>query len=126
MEHYPKRWELADNSSIPHHINQLYRYFGSGDDLQVDCVLHNQFFIYKDTSSGSKGFWQNPDQKPEVKGNLFPFTNFASVVSDKSQPVDETILFHKQSKLIVTGHQFQFVYKPVGYKTPNLLWINYG
>ena len=47
-------------------------------------------------------------------------------ISDKSQPVDDTVFFHKQSKLILTGHHFEFMYKPIGFKTPDLLKFEGG
>jgi hypothetical protein len=115
MKEFPDRWELVDNTTTPHHVHQLLHYFGSGDDLQVDCVLFNQLFGYTDETSGSCGFWQNPEDKAELKGEMFPLTKMAKAMSEMSQPLDDVVFFHKKSKLLITGHHFEFSYTPKGH-----------
>ena len=117
IKEYPNRWELADNTTTPNHVHQLFKYFGSGDQMQVDCIVFNQLYIYKDCKSGEAGIWQHPDQEPKLVGNLYPFTHFAKVIADVSQNTDDTIFFHKKSKMIFTGHLFEFSYVPVGHVT---------
>lgn len=73
MKDFPNRWQLADNSTTPHHVNQLYKFFGSGGDLQVDCVLFNQLFTYTDAISKKVGSWTMPDDQPETKPTKFIF-----------------------------------------------------
>jgi hypothetical protein len=48
---YPDRWQLVDNTTVPNHCYQLLMYFGEGDNLQVDCVIFNQLFGYKDENN---------------------------------------------------------------------------
>lgn len=38
QKEYPSRWELVDNTTVPHHAYQLLDYFGDGANMQVDCV----------------------------------------------------------------------------------------
>ena len=117
MQKYSDRWELADNTTTPHHVHQVLKYFGKGNDMQVDCILFNQLYIYKDCKSGAAGIWQHPDQEPKLVGNLYPFTHFAKVIADVSQNTDDTIFFHRKSNVIFTGHLFEFSYVPVRHVT---------
>ena len=115
MKNYPDRWELADNTSTKHHVHQLFQYFGQGDDLQVDCVIFNQFFNYTDA------FWKDPNQKPDFLTNMDFFKKFLPVNLDKSQNCDDVMFYHKGSKLLITGHHFEFSYVPVGHEGPEEL-----
>ena len=63
-----------DNTTVLHHCNQLLKYFGSGDDMQVDCVLFNQLFGYKDATSKSIGNWCVCDDKPKLRNSAAAFS----------------------------------------------------
>jgi hypothetical protein len=120
MKEYPDRWELVDNTTTPHHVHQLLHYFGSGDDMQVDCVLFNQLFGYTDENSGACGMWQHPEVEPVLKGEMYPLTTLGPLMKDVSQPLDDVMFFHKKSKLLVTGHHFEFAYTPKGHVQPKV------
>lgn len=117
---YPDRWILVDNTTIEHHAFQLLKYFGSGDDLQVDCVLFNQMYGYKDSTSCSVGGYCGSDSKPKMTSTYdMMFKFLPTLLGDVSCPIDELMFFHKPSRLLVTGHHFQFVYTPRGYTLPD-------
>jgi hypothetical protein len=113
MKQYPERWELVD-------VHQLLHFFGSGDDLQVDCVLFNQLYGNTDEHSGECGFWQGPEDKPELKGEMYPLTTLAELMKDMSQPMDDVMFFHKKTKLLISGHHFEFAYTPKGHVQPKV------
>ena len=116
MENYPDRWELADNTTTEHHVHQLFEYFGGGpgdeDGLQVDCVVFNQLFGYPDA------FWTDPDAEPTMYSNKEFFTKFIPANLDKSQNIDDVMFYHKKSKLLITGHHYEFSYCPCGHQNP--------
>jgi hypothetical protein len=58
QKEYPSRWELVDNTTVPHHTYQLLDYFGDGANMQVDCVVFNQIMSYDDKNSGEAGSCQ--------------------------------------------------------------------
>lgn len=117
-EDFADRWELVDNTTVPHHCHQLLEYFG-GD--QVDCVLFDQIYGYPDKDSVEMGNWKDADSKPRP----VPWSDFVT----KMMPMmtrhvvhsDEPVFFHAPSKLIVTGHHFEFCYLPNGYAVPKEL-----
>ena len=116
MEKYPDRWELADNTTTEHHVHQLFEYFGGGpgdeDGLQVDCVVFNQLFGYPDA------FWTDPDCEPIIYSNKEFFTKFIPANLDKSQNMDDVMFYYKKSKLLITGHHYEFSYCPCGHQNP--------
>jgi hypothetical protein len=81
---YADRWELVDNTTTPHHAHQLLKYFGSGDDLQVDCIIFNQLFFYSDETSCSIGMLENAHSKPKLFSNGFVFKDMGKLMGDHS------------------------------------------
>lgn len=111
---YPGRWELVDNTSFAHHVNQLLFYFGSGQDMQVDCIIFNQFNLYQDKTSQAVGIAKDATYKDENTSlGFFSFLNgYASLAADLSCPIDDVVFYHKPTRMIITGHHFEFVYVP--------------
>lgn len=108
QEEYPARWELVDNSTVKNHANQLLRYFGSGDDVQVDCIIFNQLYGYTDKTSGNAGCHTGPEHKMKDKTTTKEFLKTVSALQgDLSQPLDDVVFFHRPSGLIITGHHFE-------------------
>ena len=109
QEEYPDRWELVDNTTVEHHANQLLKFFGSGDDLQVDCVVFNQLYGYTDKTSGEAGCHTGPDHQTKEKTTMKAFfKTMGALHGDLSQPLDDIVFFHKPTGLIVTGHHYEF------------------
>jgi len=100
MKEYPDRWELIDNSTAPNHAYQLLKYFGSGDDIQVDCVLFNQLYGYKDATSKANGVRTRRDGKDKVVGSSF-VRRFAAQVDGK-KVLDNLYILSKLR--LVGGH----------------------
>ena len=113
---YPDRWMLVDNSTTDHHVHQLLKYFGSGDNLQVDCILFNQLYGYSDKTSGESGCHQSPEAKVGDNGFKHVFKALTALGGDVSTPTDDTIFYHMPSGLIITGHHWEFCYYPKGYE----------
>eukprot|EP00978_Attheya_sp_CCMP212_P023680 scaffold73024_cov61-Attheya_sp.AAC.1 len=84
MEEFPDRWELVDNTTVPHHAYQLLRYFGSGDELQVDCIVFNQLFFYSDETSRSIGCAGKSGYQDSIKSNGFVFKLVGTLMGDHS------------------------------------------
>jgi hypothetical protein len=100
---YPERWELADNTSTEHHVHQLLHYFGSGADLQVDCVLFDQAYIHGDAV---EGVWRDPTGAKWLT-NTDVFTVLPKLENAKDDLSDETVFFYKPLKLAITGHHYE-------------------
>jgi hypothetical protein len=118
---YPDRWELADNATSKHHVHQLYRYFGQGDDLQVDCVIFNRLMLYPDKTSVGNGMWESPEGDPVKFTNTEFFTKFMPTFKDRSENADDVMFYHRGTRLLITGHHFEFVYIPPGHTVPDAL-----
>lgn len=117
-QQFKDRWELADNSTHPHHIYQLEKYFGD----QVDCVLFNQLMAYPDKKSAEVGNYKNSEDKPTKVGVWEFITKRASLFKMADTRNDDTVFYHKNSKLIITGHHWEFAYiPPSGYELPKEL-----
>lgn len=111
---YPERWELVDNTSTRHHVHQLLHYFGSGENLQVDCIVFNQLNLYKDKTSQAAGIASLGTYKDKkTSKSLFAFMKgFAALSADLSCPIDDVVFYHKATKMAITGHHFAFAYIP--------------
>lgn len=118
QEDYPDRWILADNSTTEHHVHQLRKYFGSGDNLQVDCVLFNQLYGYSDKTSGESGCHQSPEAEVKANGFKKVFSTLTALGGDQSTPTDDTVFYHKPTGLLITGHHWEFCYYPKGFDVP--------
>ena len=110
---FKDRWELADNTTVPYHVYQLLKFFGSGDDLQVDCILHDQLYMYADKHANDCGFtWSSHKDFEENK--IMPAMTFLSVVpgliGTPAAHADEPLFYHKESGLVISGHQLEFQY----------------
>lgn len=119
MEKYPDRWQLYDNSTTPNHCHQLLKYFGSGDDMQVDCVIFNQFFGYSDATAAASGLRSKTDDSPDkvyTSGDVVK--SVMPVMTSKEEPIDDTCFFHKASGMLITGHHYEFAYFPIGWTEP--------
>ena len=115
IKEYPDRWELADNTTNPHHVYQLHDYFGD----QVDCVLFNQLYCYSDKSGKECGSWCAPEEKGKLYSNTEAFSQLIfGLFTDFSARNDEPVFFHKASGLIITGHHWEFTCAPKGYERP--------
>ena len=115
MSEYPNRWELADNTTKKHHVYQLEEYFGD----QVDCVLFNQLYGYDDKTGKECGSWCTPEEKGTLYGNLDAFQKLIfGLFQDFSCRDDEPVFFHKATRMIITGHHWEFTYAPPGYVKP--------
>jgi hypothetical protein len=109
-ERYADRWELLHGPRPA----QLVEAFGD----QIDTVVFDQLFSYSDQRAAELGGAKN-HESPEVKvGGLKMMKTMGTMMSDVSQPNDELFLFHAASGLAIAGHNFQFIYKPKGYKAP--------
>lgn len=127
QKEYPERWELVDNSTTEHHAQQLLKYFGSGDDLQIDCIIFNQLYGYSDKTSGESGCQCSPEHEMKEKTTTKEFFNtIGMLTSDFSTPQDDVVFFHKASGLIITGHHYEFSYMPKGYILPDELAFSGG
>lgn len=109
QKEYPSRWELVDNTTVPHHAYQLLDYFGDGDNMQVDCVVFNQFMSYDDKTSGEAGSCQWIEgHKPKENASTGEFmTSMGKLQADMSCRTDDIMFFHKPTKLLITGHHFE-------------------
>jgi len=114
-EEFKDRWELADNTTEPHHVYQLTKYFGK----QVDCVLFNQIYSYPDKDSVDVGNLKDSESKPRPVAWM-DFLKFGTGTMQKQiVPTEEPIFFHAASKMIITGHHFEFAYIPPTYTMPD-------
>ena len=108
QKEYPSRWELVDNTTVPHHAYQLLDYFGGGDDMQVDCIVFNQFMGYDDKTSGESGACQwIDDHTPKENVTTGEFMKSMGVLQNMSCRTDDIMFFHKPTKLLITGHHFE-------------------
>jgi hypothetical protein len=120
QKEYASRWELVDNTTVPHHAYQLLDYFGVGDNMQVDCVVFNQFMSYDDKTSGEAGSCQWIEgHKPKENVTTREFMkSMGTLQADMSCRTDDIMFFHKPTSLLITGHHYEFAYLPKGYKMP--------
>ena len=111
QKEYSDRWELVDNTTVPHHAYQLLDYFGGGDDMQVDCVVFNQFFTYDDKLSIETGAcqWIEGHEPKEMTAREF-MKSMGKLQTDLSCRTDDIMFFHKPTKLLITGHHFEVSY----------------
>ena len=111
---YADRWELVDNTTVPYHANQLLKYFGG----EVDAVIMDQFITYADKDSLKAQCWGSCDDAAQTKTALDFLQTMPTLMSSPSVSDDEPCFFHKASKLILTGHNYEFAYMPPGYVAP--------
>lgn len=111
-EKYAARWELMHGTKP----QQLIEEFGD----QIDIVIFDQLFGYKDKISGElfEGGALDHSSKPTNYGGFKMMMKFGKMMGDTSQPNDEVTFFHRKSGLAIAGHNFQFSYMPKGYKVP--------
>ena len=115
---FPDRWELVDNTTVPYHANQLFKYFGSGEDMQVDVVILDQFITYADKDSRESGSWGCCEDQPRTLTTMEFLSSVPKLLASPTVSDDEPCFFHKKSKLILTGHNYEFAYFPPGHKVP--------
>lgn len=99
-EKYPDRWELADNTTTPHHVQQLLDYFDG-----VDCVLHNQLFVHADQVGSDMGTWRHC-QEPK-KFSSKEFFKLMPAMGAQDSASDEPVFYYAPLKQIIYGHQFE-------------------
>jgi hypothetical protein len=106
---YADRWELMHG---PQPL-QLVEEFGD----QIDIVIFDQLLANKepDAKTGVAHDHRSGGAKLSGFGRL---KLFSKISKDFSQPTDEVFLFHRATGLVIAGHNFQFIYKPKGYKAP--------
>lgn len=109
QKEYASRWELVDNTTVPHHAYQLLDYFGVGDNMQVDCVVFNQFMSYDDKTSGEAGSCQWIEgHKPKENVTTREFMkSMGTLQADMSCRTDDIMFFHKPTNLLITGHHYE-------------------
>lgn len=108
QERYPARWELMHGPRP----DQLVAELGA----QIDVVIFDQLFHYKDATSVSSGSAADHRSLPTNVGGFKFMKVMGGMMKDVEQPSDEVFLFHRASGLAIAGHNFQFMYKPKGYK----------
>ena len=96
---YPERWELADNTTTPHHVHQLLDYFDG-----VDVVLFNQLFVHADERGG---IWRHCGDETKKFSNLDLFKSILPAMGAQDSASDEPVFYYAPLKLIVTGHHWE-------------------
>ena len=99
QKEYPDRWELADNTTTPHHVQQLLDYFDG-----VDVVLFNQLFVHADHRGGT---WRECGDETKKFSNLDLFKSVMPTIGAQDSASDEPAFYYAPLKLIVTGHQWE-------------------
>jgi hypothetical protein len=115
---YPDRWELMEGPK-PSQISDEF-----GD--QVDIVIFDQLFAYKDEVSRATGGAADHSSEPTNLGGFGLMKMFGKLMKDTSQPNDEVFFFHRKSGLVIAGHNYQFSYTPKGYKPPEKFKLKMG
>jgi hypothetical protein len=111
QEKYADRWELMEGP----HPDVFAEAFGD----QIDCVVFDQLFGYRDQKADEifdGGAALDHESKPINVGGFGLMMKFMKLGKELDQPNDEVFLFHRASGLVIAGHNFQFIYKPKGYK----------
>jgi hypothetical protein len=117
-EKYADRWELM-HGPRPAQIAEAF-----GD--QIDVAVFDQLFAYADQNAAKLGAAKNYTDPVVKVGGLKLLKMMGGLMKDLSQPNDEVFLFHKASGLVIAGHNFQFIYKPKGYKASPEHKLNAG
>jgi hypothetical protein len=109
QETYADRWELMEGPKP----KQILDAFGG----QIDCVIFDQLFAYKDDLAAEVFDGQTLDHRSDRinVGGFKMLMKMGKLMKDQTQPNDEVFLFHKASGLVIAGHNYQFVYTPKGY-----------
>lgn len=108
-EKYADRWELMRGPKP----QQLIEAFGD----QIDCVIFDQLLANKEPDADT-GVAQDHRAKSTKLSGFARLKLFSKVSKDFSQPTDEVFFFHRGTGLLIAGHNFQFIYRPKGYKAP--------
>jgi hypothetical protein len=108
QEKYAARWELMHGPRP----EQLVQAFGG----QIDVVIFDQLFHSKDATSIEAGVAADHRSPPTNVGGFKFMKVMGRMMKDVEQPNDEVFLYHRASGLAIAGHNFQFIYKPKGYK----------
>ena len=95
---FASRWELADNTTTPHHVQQLFDYFDG-----IDVVLFNQLFVHADQQGGA---WRKCGCETHTLSNMDFFKKMPAFGAQDSAS-DEPVFFFKPLKLILTGHHWE-------------------
>jgi hypothetical protein len=104
---YADRWELMRGPKP----KQLVEEFGD----QIDCVIFDQLLANKEPDSKS-GVAHDHRAKGVKLSGFGRLKLFTKISKDFSQPNDEVFFFHRDTGLVIAGHNFQFIYRPKGYK----------
>jgi hypothetical protein len=109
---FASRWELMHGPRP----QQLIAEFGD----QIDVVIFDQLFSYKDSTSVAAGTAEDHRSAPNNVDGFKFMKVMGSMMKDVEQPTDEVFLFHRASGLAIAGHNFQLMYTPKGHKaTPS-------
>ena len=106
---YAERWELMHGPKP----QQLVDEFGD----QIDCVIFDQLLANKEPDA-TTGVAQDHRSKGNKLSGFGRLKLFSRISKDFSQPNDEVFFFHRATGLVIAGHNFQFIYRPKGYKAP--------
>jgi hypothetical protein len=117
-ERYKDRWELLEGPRC----EVLAEEFGD----QIDTAVFDQLFTYPDQEAAKFGAAKDHSSEEVHLGGFKLMKFFGALTKNVSQPNDEVFLFHKASGLVIAGHNFQFIYKPKGYKAPTKHKLNGG
>jgi len=105
---YAARWELMHGPRPA----QLVEAFGD----QLDVVIFDQLYGYREETSLRAGIAADHQSPPTRVGGFKFLKVMGGLMKDVQQPNDEVFLLHRASGLAIAGHNFQFIYKPKGYK----------
>jgi hypothetical protein len=106
---YADRWELMYGPKP----QQLIEEFGD----QIDSVIFDQLLANKEPDPKT-GVAQDHRSKGSKLSGFERLKLFSKISKDFSQPTDEVFFFHRDTGLVIAGHNFQFIYRPKGYKAP--------
>ena len=114
---YVDRWELMHGPKP----KQLVDEFGD----QIDCVIFDQLLANKEPDA-TTGVAQDHRAKGNKLSGFGRLKLFSKISKDFSQPNDEVFFFHRATGLVIAGHNFQFIYRPKGYKAPRRFKVQDG
>lgn len=115
---FASRWELMHGPKP----KQLIDEFGA----EIDVVIFDQLRQYKDETHRKAGGVKNSDSTPVELSGVSALKFLAKVTKDTEQETDEVVLYHRATGLVVGGHNFQFIFRPKGYKAPERFKLQFG
>ena len=119
QEKYRDRWETIDGPKPKQLIDEL--------GAELDFVIFDQLFGYADQDAAELMNSPKDHSSPMLAlGGFSLLMKFGKLMGNPSHPADEVTLLHRASGLVVGGHNYQFMYKPKGYKAPSKFQTSMG